>query len=439
VRLDPGQGALWGAVIFAAVGVALAVEAAWSAGRWWGAVIVCASVLVLFAVRGDVVVDVVWNPWFGVIWLYTTMSTSWAVATGRLRWWPVAVVSASIVAQSHEVFARSRHDRVGFGWLAAGAAAGVVSWIAPVVQQLTTNPGNFTVLWRVAHQGRARVGLSEALAALGGASRLVPKWIHAPPLHGSYASFEYIANAFTGSQWWAVTAVVLLTAITLVALVTGRQLLAGYAALSLVAALGTVRAIATVPAGQFLNFAYLDVLLIPVGTAVWLSLAWAIVEFAHPVLGPVLIQRMSGLGRRARAATAHLATMGGVTTVAVCFGWSISSGVTLLGTNSSTIGGWAAVRATEAGESAVARVAPRTPFRLQLAEPSNNYRFAVLTGVAYLLYTEGFQPRLSGIAAITFGEGRANMPVVILHVPDTGDQLSTTVGPPGGSRSSDFR
>ena len=148
VHLDQKQGALWGAVIFAVIGVTLAIEAAWSAARWWGAVIVATSVLVLFSVRGDVIVDLVWNPWFGVIWLYTTMASSWAVATGRLRWWPVALVSASIVAQCHEVFAppaiavcltapvlgvivrRSRGERVGLGWLGAGAAAGVVSWIA---------------------------------------------------------------------------------------------------------------------------------------------------------------------------------------------------------------------------------------------------------------------------------------------------------------------
>ena len=447
VHLDPKQGALWGAVIFAVIGVTLAIEAAWSAARWWGAVIVATSVLVLFSVRGDVIVDLVWNPWFGVIWLYTTMASSWAVATGRLRWWPVALVSASIVAQCHEVFAppaiavcltapvlgvivrRSRGERVGLGWLGAGAAAGVVSWIAPLVQQLTHHPGNFTVLWRVAHQRGAKIGVTQALGALGGASRLVPKWLHAPPLHGAFASVVYVANTFVGAQWWAVTTLVLLAVITVCALVTRRHLLAGSAALSLVAALGTVGAIASVPSAQVLTFGYVDVMLIPVGTAVWLTLAWALVEVVRPVLQRALSQGLPSVRKRAQAVADHLAMLAGVTMVTVLFGWSISSGLTLVGTNAPTIGGWAAVRATDIGVSAVARVAHRTPFRLELAEPSNNYRFAVVTGMAYLLKTEGFQPLFIGLAATTFGQGRPNMPVVLVHVPATGDRVSASVRP----------
>jgi hypothetical protein len=445
VRLDPGQGALWGAVIFALVGVMLAIEAAWSAARWWGALIVTTSVLLLFAVRGDVAVDVMWNPWFGIVWLYTTLASSWATAAGRLRWWPVAVISASIVAQCHEVFAlpaievsltaavvgvivcRSRHRRVNLGWLAVGTTCGLVAWIAPVVQQLTNHPGNLTLLWRVAHQGGTKIGLSQALGALGGASRLVPKWVNAPPHHGALSSFGYIANGFVGSQWWAVTALVLLAAITVVAFVTGRHLLSSAAALSFVVAAGTVRAIATVPAAQFLDFGYLNVLLIPVGTAVWVTIAWTLVELARPVIGPVITRRVPSCRERINAAAGHLVMLGGATMLAATLGWSLASGLDLLGTSSPTIGGWTAVQAADTGLSATARLAPRTPFRLELAEPSNDYRFSVLTGVAYLLNTEGFQPRLMGIAAATFGESRPNMPVVLLHIPTRGDRVWASV------------
>jgi hypothetical protein len=455
VHLDPGQGAMWGAVLFAVIGVVLAVEAAWSAARWWGAAIATTSILVLFAVRGDVIVDVVWNPWFGVIWLYSTLASGWAVATGRLRWWPVAVVSASIAAQCHEVFTlpaiavglaaavlgvivcRSREDRVGFGWLVAGAGAGVVSWIAPVVQQLTSHPGNFTVLWRVVHQPQAKIGISRALGALGGATRIVPKWVHAPPLHGAFANLVYIANLFIGDQWWAVTALVLLAVITIVAFVTRRHLLAASAALSLVAALGTVMAIATIPIAQFLTFGYSDVLLIPVGTAVWITLAWTLVELARSVLGRSGARGLPRLATRTHAAATRLAALAGATMVTVVCAWSIASGGALVGTNASTISGWSAVRATDVGVAAVERVAPpRTPFRLQLAEPGNNYRFAVVTGIAYLLNTDGLQPRLIGVAAATFGEARPDMPVVHLHVPATGDKVTASVGRPHRSAPS---
>jgi len=451
VHLDPGQGALWGAVIFGVIGVTLAIEAAWSAARWWGAVIVATSVLVLFAVRGDVVVDVMWNPWLGVIWLYTTLASSWAVATGRLRWWPVAVFSASLVVQCHEVFAltaigvclaapvlgvtvcRRRQGRIGLGWLGAGAVVGVASWIAPVVQQLTTHPGNLTLLWRVAHQRVAKIGVTQALGALAGASRPVPKWVHAPPIHGAFSRVLYVANTFVGGQWWAVTALVLLAAIAVSAVVTGRHRLAGSATLSLVAALGTVSAIASIPEAQVLNFGYLDVLLIPVGTAVWLTLAWALVELARPVLGRAVTRVLTSPRKPTQRVSAYLGTLAGATLVAAGFGWSTASGLTLLGTDSPTISGWASVQATDVGVAAVTRLAPRTPFRLQLAEPSNNYRFAVVTGVAYLLDTEGFQPRLKGIAAATFGAAHPDMPTVFLHIPATGDKVLATVSSSGRS------
>ncbi len=457
VHLDPGQGALWGAVIFAVIGVTLAIEAAWSAARWWGAVTVAGAVLLLFAVRGDVIVDVMWNQWLGVIWLYTTLASSWAVASGRLRWWPVAVVSASLVVQCHEVFAftaigvsltaavlgvtacRRRLDGVGFGWLAAGTLAGIASWIAPVVQQLTTHPGNLTLLWRVTHQPSAKIGFSQALGAVGGASKPVPKWVHAPPIHGAFSNVIYVANTFVGDHWWAVTALVLLTGIAAFAVVRGRHLLAGAATMSLVAALGAVGAIASIPEAQVLNFGYLDVLLIPVGTAVWLTLAWTLAEVARAVLRRAFGGDLTSLGRRVRRAGTSLATLAGVAVVAVGFGWSTASGLTLVGTDSSTIGGWAAVRATDVGVAAVTRVAPRIPFRLELGEPSDNYRFAVVTGVAYLLDTEGLQPRLTGIAGPTFGSGRPNMPVVILHIPASGDRVSASVGRSARSRHSGVR
>ena len=55
-------------------------------------------------VRISVVLDPVWNVWFAVIFLMTTFTTALAVATGRLWWWPVTVVVASVVVQSQAAF-----------------------------------------------------------------------------------------------------------------------------------------------------------------------------------------------------------------------------------------------------------------------------------------------------------------------------------------------
>ncbi len=105
VRLFPDQGALWGAAIVCVAASSLAIEAAWSMGRWTGAVIASAAVLVLVMTRPDLIADLVWNPTMGVFWLLATVACGCVAAAGRLGWWPAAVLSASISAQCHEFYA----------------------------------------------------------------------------------------------------------------------------------------------------------------------------------------------------------------------------------------------------------------------------------------------------------------------------------------------
>ena len=105
VRLFPDQGALWGAAIACVAASSLAIEAAWSMGRWTGAVIASAAVLVLVMTRPDLIADLVWNPTMGVFWLLATVACGCVAAAGRLGWWPAAVLSASVSAQCHEFYA----------------------------------------------------------------------------------------------------------------------------------------------------------------------------------------------------------------------------------------------------------------------------------------------------------------------------------------------
>ena len=88
------------------VAIALAVEAAWAVGGWRGAATPTAGcVLVVGLVRPELVLDVVWNVWFALVFLVTTFATALAVAGGRLRWWPVTVVAASVVVQCQAAYA----------------------------------------------------------------------------------------------------------------------------------------------------------------------------------------------------------------------------------------------------------------------------------------------------------------------------------------------
>jgi hypothetical protein len=448
VRLDPGQGALWGAVVVAVGGVALAIEAGWSTARWWGAVVVTASILTAFAVRGDLDTVVVWNAWLAVIFLYTTLASAWATAAGHLRWWPVSVLAASVVAQCQEVFAwpailvclaslgmgvvvcGRRDGRVRLGPLVAGASVAVVVWVAPVIQQFTHHPGNFTLLWRAAHQPGATLGLSQALRALGSGISVPPSWVHAPPLQGGAAGFYYVVLTFAGPLWWAAVALGLLAVVAIGAAVARRTGLVAAAMIAFVAAVGTVASIATVPQSQFLNLTYLGTILIPVGTAVWSVLAWALFECADNVVR----RRVGGVssttavpGRTRRAP--GLVPLCAIALVAVPFAWSMATGIALIGTDVPTISGWAAVQSTDRAVADVARLAPHhRPVRLQLDGHSTFLIYGILTGTAYLLDSEGFDIRLTaGAARPVFGDPSPGMPLILIRIPqdDVADPTAT--------------
>lgn len=451
VRIDPGQGALWGAVLCAVIGVALAIEAGWSTARWWGAVVVTAAALTLFAVRGEIAADVLWNEWFGLIFVITTLATGWAVASGHLRWWPVTVIAASVAAQCQEVNTlavvmvcgvspvlgvlanRLKGTRIRTSPLLVGVVVGLLAWSAPVVQQLRGHPGNLSLLWRTAHQPGPKVDLSQALGALGAGLKLIPEWVHAPPIGGGYAGFVYVVDIFGGPRWWAVATLVLLIVIGTIAWTKGHVRMVGATAVSFVAAVGCLLSFAAVPESQFLTFEYLGALVIPIAMAVWLTFGWAFVGAARPVLrwasrtvrAP---DDQSETVETSRGRTTVPVVALGATIVAVAFGWSLASGLSLMGTDLPTGGGWSAVRVSDAGTAAVARVAPRMPFRLELVSHLGDEQFSVLTGTAYLLDTEGFQARLGGPATTaTYGAVSHSMPVVVLTVARVGGGVSASI------------
>lgn len=459
VRLDPAQGALCGAILFAVIGIALAIEAGWSTAQWWGAVAVTVSVLILFAVRGEVAVDVVWNAWFGLVFVITTLATGWAVASGNLRWWPVTVLAASVAAQCQEVNApavvlvcaiapvlgmlvcRHRSHPIRYWPLVAGTAVGALAWSAPVIQQLTHRPGNLSMLWRAANQRGATVGLSQAIGALGAGIRPVPGWVHAPPVNGAYPGFVYVVDIFAGPRWWAILAMALLVVIGIIAWSTDRLQMAGAATISVVAGVGCVVAFAAVPESQFLTFEYLGAVVIPIGTTVWLTLVWALVESIRVLRSRIPVaNRPSEAGSRPRTgASSRRPTIPAVilwiTASAIACVWGLVSALSLVGTDLPTSGGWAAVRATDSAVAAVVHLDPRSPFRMELSSHLGARQFSVLTGTAYLLDTRGFEARLDGPdTAATYGPVSASMPVVLVTVPDSGNGVTASIersGPSG--------
>src|ERR1700733_7024084 len=147
------------------------------AGVVWGAALCC-----LVAAEPE------WNPWFGVMFFLATLATGLAVLSGRRRWWPVLVVTASVAAQAHLMFALASaalvlvalvaavadtiRARAGYWWAVVGLMAGAACWIAPFIQQITGRPGNLRML--IASLGtRQPAGTAFGLKALS-ASVLPP-------------------------------------------------------------------------------------------------------------------------------------------------------------------------------------------------------------------------------------------------------------------------
>ncbi len=443
VRIDPAQGVLWGALVCAVAAVALTVEASWSVAGWRGAATAAGVVLVLGLARTDVDLDVAWNVWCALLFLMAAVAAGVATATGRLRWWPVAVVAATVATQCQTAYAppalavclvapvvgvAARHrDRstIGPAWLLVGLGVGAALWAAPLAQQVAGHPGNLTLLTRAARDSGPAIGWSAALHAFGGATGIPPSWVHPPPPSGA-ALFVAVVHTFSGPAWWGTVVLAALIVVTVGAWRAGRGTLSAMAALTLALSLGALASIATVPASQFLVVGYLGALWVPVGTAVWVTLAWA--------AGDLVVSWRAG--SRAGAAGAGAAPVPwerwegpvavGVAVVLVL----LSAGVVWRGLDrmdgtAPTLVGWPAVRAAEAAADAAGTVAPTGPFRLEVVGRDGPSDLAVATGTAYLLVTRGLDPRVGSPAAYaTFGRPPVGGPTVVVEVRAGGGRVT---------------
>ncbi len=444
VRIDPAQGALWGATLAAVLAVAVAIEATWSVAGWRGAATTAGCVLVLVVVRPEVALDPVWNVWFALLFLVATFCTSLAVAAGRWGWWPLTVVAASVVVQCQAAYAPPavalclvgpalgflaprKPAGTRFRWLAAGLVAGAAVWVAPLLQEVTTSPGNLTLLARAAGSGPT-IGTTAALRALGGATRLPPAWVHALPTGGGLAQFYGVAGLVDGAEWWGIVVVGLLVLVGAVAGWTARRGLAVLSALTLVLVAGGVVTVASIPSSQFLVLGYLGALLALVGLAVWVTFLWAAGE---AVL--VGLRRIRGGSDRSvsRAPGSSIRWPAAVALVGLSV-WATVVGLGQVDGTAPTLSGWPAVRATDRASAAAARIAPRNTFRLRFDGPPDAFTFAVESGVAYQLASRGLDPRpTTAIGFPTFGRPPPHGPTVVVTLggPDRPVEVRLRSGP----------
>jgi hypothetical protein len=169
-----------------------------------GGVAAGGAVLVMIAWRPGTAAKPYWNPWFGAVFFLAALAAGWAVMSGRRWWFPVLVVTGSVAAQAHLMFALAwaalvplalivglgGASRANAGYRSAltGLAAGTVCWAAPFIQQLTSQHSNLAAL--VTHQsGGQRTGLAFALNTFTAATRPLPLWWPLPRQHLDVASW----------------------------------------------------------------------------------------------------------------------------------------------------------------------------------------------------------------------------------------------------------
>jgi hypothetical protein len=437
VHIDPQAGVVWGAALWCMVAASLAIEAARSAFGVFGGL--AASGIIVGAVVWQplVAVEPYWNPWFGVIFFLATLAAGLAVLSGRRRWWPVLVLTASVAAQAHLMFALASaalvllalvagladtiRARAGYWWAVLGLAAGAACWIAPFIQQFTSRRGNLGLL--IASLGtRQSAGAAFGLKALTASALPPPVWWQ-PSLSTRY---EGIAREIGGrTPVFGVVMLVLTAAVLAVAVRPLRsRRLAALAAISLLTSGAILATYSNIPV---LNIGrrdqnYLLIVLLPAGLLIWLAIGAATGLAARRVIDRPRV--LAALGRRPRVpdTAGRSAVRWGASVAGLAAAGLVGFGSWLAVTQQAR----ASAAATSARELSATRFAahyieqllPRQRLELTVME-DGIYDRDVTLGVAWALHADGYQPAVDHRAARYLGPrylftGRPMLGVIVL-------------------------
>jgi hypothetical protein len=439
VRVDPGHGVLWGAAIFCAVAMALCVEAAWAVRGATAALAVAGFAVVLAATQPDVFVNPAWDPHFALIWFAAACTAAWAVGTGQLRWWPVLVLTASIAAQTHLVYAlpaallailaplpglyrragyrRSEGSRTsaeahwsasageGWTWAVMGLVVGAVCWAVPIAQQLTGHPGNVTVLLRCVGS-RQVMGGRFGLQTLASAVVPPPLWFHRPS-----GGTEALLRGLTAhSDWVGIVVLAMLGVVVVAAWVLRHKDLAVLAGVALLAAGATVWEIGHQPSNVIVSLFDADVVLWPVGMLVWgvavLAVAegvtgWGAVAHVHPPSGGANESERQGPVRRLISRRHGRVLLLGVTSV-VLVGGTVNATILASGAMNRAAredGGRGAFRGVSEAAAAAERLVPRGPLVVAVSGHNAYVSLDLLYGTLWVLISQGHDATVGGIFA----------------------------------------
>jgi len=434
VHLDAAHGVLWGATLWCMAAASLTVEAAWAVGGVFAALAGGAVVVGLTWWIPDLTVEPCWNPWLGLMFFIAALAAGWAVMSGRRGWWAAAVVSASIAAQAHLMFAiavvpvvvvvfaiglaDTVRAKAGYWWAIAGVIAGIACWAAPLAEQFTAKPGNMTALFSPHGPTVPKAGADFGLKAISAATQPPAYWWQGMDSLGKL-SYVWGRSAVGGDIALAIIAVSLVAAT--VWLRSRRA--AGLAALSLILAGAALITYASIPVAEISattvtidNLRYLLAPLYPLGVLTWLTVVTVAVLAARQVMGRARTPADAG------GTTTGGTTTGGTTISAAGPGLAypgmpisafVAGALVVSAILAGPIGNAGAIATPvmlevmhEVGGVAeqIEHKIPPQRVALKVVTPDNHIRRQLTFGIAYALRADGYWPKISKSWSIQLGD-----------------------------------
>jgi hypothetical protein len=428
VHLDPARGGLWGPAICCGLALSAAVEAVWSTGHRLAAAAVAVGAVDLAWTLPETFAHLIWNPYFGLVFLAATLAIGFAVAAGSFGWWPVLVFTGSVTAQAELLYSilavvlvvvspilgvwlGKRPDRLR--WLWAGVAVGALCWVTPLIQQVGGSSGNLALIITT-HGKQAAAGISFGLRSLGLAGSPAPIWL----THG--AKLENLQLFARHSPFSGAVVLGLMVAIAAVAGRTGRRPLAALAIIGAASSVVVVYTFAQVPKGHQVNLIFLMYFLWVVGILLWAVLVWAAMEFLNAA------SRHTGWEGMTRWWTRR-SSIGSLVGGCVIIG-------ALIGFGAAGLGGLSAQARVRTDKYQIAQVdhfvtgieksVPAGPVAIELRPNLEGFtaasrQFSYGTAAGWALVADGWQPALPALFTAATGVAyppHADWPTVVVTV-----------------------
>ncbi|MCU1356069.1 MAG: hypothetical protein JWM89_1487 [Acidimicrobiales bacterium] len=245
------------------------------------AVATALGIVLLVRSVGIVVLTDIWNPWASLAPFLLLLFLCWSIADGDRRLLPVAVLVASFVMQTHltyvipsvllllvavgggwgtEVLAwvrsRRRGERgSGARVLLLATVVGIGCWVVPVIEEVTHDPGNLTLVRQAGTSAEGRGGLDAVRGAVGQAFGVPPRFVR--PAADPLVDILDGIRPGSGAATVGLLAVVVALAAVLVSAVRRRDRIVVTGAAAVVAALiGAVAVAASLPLDRGLVAGY---------------------------------------------------------------------------------------------------------------------------------------------------------------------------------------